>query len=129
MQQADVIETHARHKGILDEVLPRFGKLLGVFIIVTRNREDFAARHIDGHAIRDLKPRLFALPLMLEAKDVQVAVALVDLAITVFWVVLIDCHALLRGLLALRRVWIEGLRCHQVDVAIDAEDLKTLHRV
>ena len=64
---------------------------------------------------------------MLEARDVQLAVALVDFAVAVFGAIAASRDALLRVFLALCRVKRRLLRHGQVGVLVDAEDLQSAH--
>ena len=83
MEQADVVESQARHVGIFDEGLSGFRKLLRVLIVVSDDGEDFAAGEVDGDPIRDFEAGDFALVLVLVAFEIEFAMALIDFAVTV----------------------------------------------
>ena len=123
VQEANVVEAHARHEGVLHEVLTRLGELLGVLVIVADDGQDLFRADVDGHAVGDLKTALLALPPVLEADDVQLAIALVDLAVAVFGAHALLHNALLRVLLALNGVELRGVGLMQIDVLIDAKYL------
>ena len=65
---------------------------------------------------------------MLEALDVQLAIALVDFAVAILRVRGHVSHALRRALGALGAVEVGGLGLGQVDVAVRAQQLQSLHR-
>jgi hypothetical protein len=87
-----------------------------------------ARRDVDGHPVRDLEAGDLALELVLEALEVELAVALVDLAVPVLRVRRRGRQALLLLLRAVHRVQLGRVRRRQFEVAVDAEDLQALHR-
>ena len=128
VEQANVVEAEAGDEGVLDEVRARLGQVCLVLVVVADDGQDFAGGQVDGHPVGDLKAGLLALVLVLEAGNVQLAVALVDLAVAVLGPEGASRDALLRPLLALRRVEVGVLGHRQVNVAVDAEDLEALDR-
>ena len=126
MQEADVVEAQTRHERILDEYL--LGGREPVFLLVVpHHTQDLAAGGVNRDAIRDFQTRRLALPLVFVASNVQFAVALINLAVTVLMVHHRVGHALLCVLLFLRSVKLRLLRLRQSDVAVSADDLHALY--
>ena len=128
MQKPEVVEPHPRNECVFHEVLARLRKLRSVLIVVPNNRQHLTAAHVDRDTVRDLEPSFFALAGVFEPNDVKLAIAFVNLAITIVWVHLVCGNALLRFHLELRRVEGDLLRGAQGDVFVDSQDLHPLHR-
>ena len=83
MQQTYVIEPHTGDKGVLHKILSGLWKLVLKLVVIANDRQDPFGRDINRYAVRDFKTRNLAVPLMLKAFDVQLAIALVDLAVAI----------------------------------------------
>ena len=87
VQKPNVVEPKPRHERVLDKrgaglrQHPSFG-----LVVVAGDGQDFARRHINGHAVRDFQPSDLALELVFKLLDVQFAVDFVNLAVTVIGV-------------------------------------------
>ena len=129
VQQADVIEAEAGHECVLHKRGPclRQHARIGL-VVIAGDRQDFAGRHVNGHAVRDFQSSDLALELVFEPLDVQLAVDFVNLAVAVVRVGGCRGDTLLRCLGLCGCVWRDLQRGGQVDVAVDAKDLQALDR-
>ena len=126
VKEADVVEAEARHERVLDERGSRLGQVVSL-VVVADDGQDLLRGDVNGHAVGDLEAGDLALVLVLIVRDVQLAVALIDLAVAVLGPVGRLGDALLRALFALRRVEVGLLRHRQVAVLVDAKDLEAAH--
>ena len=127
MQQADVVEAHARNVGVLHNALASLGQFLRVLIIVADNRQDLLGGNVNRNPIRDFEAGLLAAHLMLETLNVEFASAFVNLAVPVVRVHAVRGNTLNRQLLALETIQTGHIRGGEINVLIHTEYLKALN--
>ena len=126
VQQPNVIEPEAGHEGVLDEVLARL-RQFAVLIVVPHDGQDLLGAGVDRHPVGDLEAGHLALEFMFKALDVQLAVALIDLAVAVVRVGDRDGNALLAALLKLHAIKLGHVGGVKVNVLVHAQDLHAPH--